>query len=260
MLRGRNVVFIHAPKCGGTSIGQALRLRYFFSQSTIALAATGRAVDLRYPDLRGVERFEAEYRLRETVLLYHLGRGVRCVSAHVQFSEAAYRGFADCYAFVTVLRDPVARFLSHYYYVRRHHPEAQITDNLEQFLETETALRFGSQYLFYFGGAYQFRIDDVAERIEAAVANLTRFDLVGDLSDLPSFRRQLQKLLGVRIWAGHRNKAPEPTSRQALEPHLKARIAEICAPDLRIYEAVCGMRLGERDVAALRPQFAGHTA
>lgn len=32
---GRRLLYIHAPKCGGTSFGSAVRLAYFYSQATI---------------------------------------------------------------------------------------------------------------------------------------------------------------------------------------------------------------------------------
>ena len=33
----RRIIYIHVPKCGGSSFGAALRLRYFLSQAVINL-------------------------------------------------------------------------------------------------------------------------------------------------------------------------------------------------------------------------------
>ena len=35
LLSGNRIVFHHVPKCGGTSVGRALRLSYFLSQGTV---------------------------------------------------------------------------------------------------------------------------------------------------------------------------------------------------------------------------------
>ena len=44
------VTFIHAPKCGGTSVGSALRARYIYSQATISLEESTAMRRLLWPE------------------------------------------------------------------------------------------------------------------------------------------------------------------------------------------------------------------
>ena len=54
------------------------------------------------------------------MLLYMLYSDVRCVAAHIPFSDASFDRFAGSYAFVTLLRHPVDRFISNYLWSHKH--------------------------------------------------------------------------------------------------------------------------------------------
>lgn len=82
--------------------------------------------------------------LREQMLLYHMFDGVHGIAAHVRFSEDAYALFKDQYKFMTVLREPVARFVSHFHWgARKSGEHDRIDDNFEDFLETRARAGWG---------------------------------------------------------------------------------------------------------------------
>lgn len=240
-LHPQRVVFHHAPKCGGTSVGRALRKRYWLSQVTVIPESSFRALEAF---LGGGERERLlvdVLDLREQMLLYHLFEDVRCISAHVRFSTAAHARFAQRYRFVTILREPIARFHSHYRYsFGKAGAHGRIEEPFEAFLDTDRARRLGATYTEYYSGLPKDADFRSEEAVEAAAANLARFDAVGRLDDPPDFEEQLRAVLGVRIRIGHENKG-RPAARGTTErPDLAEKVAELCAPDLAIWRSVAG--------------------
>ena len=80
------VTFIHAPKCGGTSVGSALRARYLFSQATISLEESAALRALLWPEAAGIERLYREFEIRDVMMARLVMRGVRCISAHARYN------------------------------------------------------------------------------------------------------------------------------------------------------------------------------
>ncbi|WP_171052679.1 sulfotransferase family 2 domain-containing protein [Ruegeria sediminis] len=232
----QGIIYIHVPKCGGSSFGAALRLRYLTSQATIR---PGPRPDLprTFGALTGEDRIEADYAQRDAELARLVARGTRCIAAHVRYNPGLHATAACDHAHVTLLRDPVERFVSHYRYLQRHHPDPARAPTLEGFLDTPDAPRLASQYLFYFSGRSQNRCCDLPRAIETAIASLARFTLVGDLSDPAAFARGLRRIAGP-LPRLRRNRAPSPT---VIPDALRPRITQLCAPDIAIYRAALGL-------------------
>lgn len=222
------LVFVHVPKCGGSSFGAALRLRHLGSQAHVGFFAD--QVDRAY---RGEARINADYALRQQALRRMIARGTRCICGHVQASPEAMR--QSDHLWVTLLRAPEERFVSHYRYLQRHHPDPTRPATLEAFLDHPDAVRLASQYLYYFAGVSQTAAKDVAQATARAINTLHQFDLVGDLARPTAFVEELRRLCGWGVISWHRNAAPTPPQ---VGPTLARRIARICAVDRAIYDAV----------------------
>jgi hypothetical protein len=245
---GNRLVFHHVPKCGGTSIGQCVRRAYILSQGTVTPVESEQAFQLvqkaRDTKLRHVSE------LREMMLLYMLYSDIRCVSAHIHFSTVAFENFCDRYAFVTMLRDPVERFVSHYLFNHnRPHDRKHIPESFEEYVCSERAKRMGSFYARYFSG------DPPPERfsagqIDAAIKNLRRMNLVGFLDEVGRFQAGLEQLTGRRLRIGKENVGGRTSGarEEIMSGQLRKKVIECCSVDLEIWNAVQDLR-GREPVA-----------
>lgn len=236
----QRVVFHHVPKCGGTSVGRALRKRYLLSQATVTPESSFRAFEAFTGRTDRQQMLVDVLDLREQMMLYLMFEDVRCVSLHVRFSKTAHERFADRYKFVTVMREPVSRFISHYFWsYGKPDAHARIEEEFAVFLDTERARRLGATYSEFYAGLS--KEDDITTpaAIAAAIANLRRFDVVGKIENLAEFESGLKRELGVRIKIGHENKARKHDDKDKvlMSSELRARVNEICAPDVAIWKA-----------------------
>ncbi|TFL16374.1 sulfotransferase family 2 domain-containing protein [Jannaschia formosa] len=237
-------VFHHVPKCGGTSVGRALRKRYLLSQATVTPESSFRAFET-FTGRSDRERMLVDVLdLREQMLLYLMYEDVRCISLHVRFSKAAYETFRDRYRFVTILRDPVVRFVSHFNWsYGKVGVHGRIEEPLEEFLGTARARQMGSSYGEYFSGLPSDADFGSAEAVERATQNLAHFSVVGRLEDLDGFRTQLSDALGIRVRIGHENRGRAGSKSlrvDDLSPEIQDEIRRLCAPDIAVYQAAFG--------------------
>ena len=234
----RGLVFHHVPKCGGTSVGMTIRRRYLLSQVGIVPAPSFFAVrsitasDDRLRTLQHAKEF------REKLLLYHLYNGVGCVSAHVRFSKVAYDNFHTTHGFVTILRDPVERFISHFFYGSGREGHMSIDMALEEFVESEEGRQYGAAYCDYFSGLNAFEDFGSSSAIASAKKNLSLFAVVGFLDDLNDFRTRIGIEFGFRPRIGHKNRGatPKPLIGDTLSSEILDRIKLLCSPDREIFE------------------------
>jgi Sulfotransferase family len=245
LIHPQRVVFHHVPKCGGTSVGRALRKRYLLSQSTVSPQSSFRAIEILAGSRQGDDLLPDVAKLREQMLLYLMLEDVRCISVHVWFSETAYDYFKDSYKFITILREPISRFISNYRWLfMREGDHGRIDLPLEEFLNTDRAWGFGSMYVRYFAGHGWNSEARSTDAIRSAIRNLEKFDVVGQLQDLHGLEADIRKALGIRLQIGHENRSKSSSDRCGgeIDPSLRARIEQICGPDLEIWQHFQGIR------------------
>lgn len=220
-----NILFLHMPKCAGQSINAAIARHYAGRRPVFRLPIRPAA---RAAELAGRETMD----LCHDLLLFQLAqRRYGYISGHFPFSLTAWTEFRDDWKFVTVLRHPVQRWFSHYFYNRfKTHSELdRITDEIESFIETERAARYGRIYVRHLSES-----GDVNE----ALANLRKFDLVGQLERLPDFAERFQRMFGIPLSIGRRNENPLVADRQQamITPEIQTRVEKLCALDTQVYD------------------------
>jgi hypothetical protein len=157
----------------------------------------------------------------------------------VRFSPRGYDLFHDRYRFITILREPVSRYISHYFWDFDGPEEwARIRVGIDDFVESEQ----GRHYALLFGENYSGLPADAdfgsAQAVEAAKRNLDKFAAVGFLDDMAGFKRRLKDVLGISLNIRHENKGKvkDQTKKRVVTPEVRRRIEQLCAPDIEIYE------------------------
>lgn len=248
--RDARIVFLHIAKCGGTSVRQAMAAcfkpwRSTQSDSVLELdemvlreaAASGR-----------IHHSEA----RRALLAYDLATtNARLVAGHYRYSRAVFERYRETWSFITMLRHPVARWYSNYFFNATRSPDNiyHIDLPIEEFVDTERATLLGTELVRSFAD-----LDDPEEAVgghavDRAVDNLRDLFFVGTLEDLPSFTRLFRESFGCSLDIPRLNTTPsdgrEP--RADVEPRVAERVRELCEPDLGVYRAFFP-DIAERDV------------
>jgi len=225
------------PKCAGTSVRHAI----------------GRALDEDCPAKGRVVRVETRpsvktakllnmevQQFREQMLLYFMADPIcRFISGHFSFSEAAWRHYSDDWSFVTLLRHPVNRWFSHYFFNRfKKSSHTAISMELEEFTHTERARELGCEYVRRLAPGVGISNAGSSKAIDKALENLERVSLVGLVEKTDEFCVEFERQFKLKpdLSVMNRNPAPEQ-QQQALENAGFLQIVEeLCQPDIQVYE------------------------
>jgi hypothetical protein len=229
------------PKCGGTSIAEALYATVPIGAGLTVLDAvsTRRAAAIHAfakddPTLchEDFPHGALVFDLREKMLLQAMAADQALIHGHVLWSERAAEHFAGRYRFVTILRGPEARMLSNYHMAVR---AGLLADDLDAYLDTPVAESHARVFLRYLSGRNVVPDQELDASIALAIRRLDGFAVVGFLDDLAGFRDRYRAVFGVglRIRAYNRAATPPPDPT----PQQMARVTAMCEPDRIIYDA-----------------------
>ncbi len=142
------VYFCHVPKCAGSAITSALYKGlyrgYRVSRFGIDLLASSRCADAVDFDMMDVRKVILAYNL--SLSHNHFG------AAHCFCPPNIIATFENTWNFVTILRDPVERWISEYVYNRYKNDTLWGKSNLdiEEYLRSYKGRKSGQSYLYYF--------------------------------------------------------------------------------------------------------------
>jgi hypothetical protein len=218
----RSLVFVHVPKTGGQTFETVLR-RHF-----------GRAAILQ-ADADDLDGFAAQWA--------ELGAArqakIRCVHGHLPYGVHAF--LRERPAYVTLLRDPIERFVSHYYYTLRR-PE---------FPHHRLLVKTGMSLLEYAGcaeaaEAHDLQVRSLAGRREAgepedllarARAHLEGFAAVGIVERFDESMLIFGRALGWRhVHYAKANVNKRRPAVEAVPTEARAVIRERSARDVALYD------------------------
>lgn len=230
------IFFMHVPKTGGTSVNLAIQRHYGRQSYRIDPIQTRAMAKLLYQSVPCVEK--GTYLLRDGLILDAMNRDVSYISGHTHFNHEIWQRYSHKYAYITLLRDPVKRYISAYFFDSHKESGGSYVDlNLYDFVKTNRGIRLGHFYLNYFSGfpiKKDYDFNNLSHRIEMAKQNILKLDLVGFLENLDDFKLRFKQRFGLTIRIPYKNK--NPVAKPHVEPHLLKAIKENCKPDIEIYE------------------------
>ncbi len=245
----RRCLFLHLPKCGGTSLAEGLygTVPIQARVGVIDAPATRRAAALLAGLPPGAALHEETggaaqvFALREALALTHLAWGTALIHGHLLLTDrllAAAR--AEGVAIVTMMRAPEARALSNYRMAVR---AGVLADDPDAWLDGPAGRRMALAATRYLAGLAEPPAPgaETDRALDVALARLPAFALIGVLERAAAFRDAFARGFGPRPALPRLNRAPQ--AAPALTDGQAARLAELCAPDrvlLRAAEARFG--------------------
>lgn len=255
--------FVHVPKSGGISIDLAMREQFarpgearFSREGAIEMSLA--TFNKEITDLDSIAQFSDHHAQQLNGLLaYHLAQNWQYISGHVSTNQHIIENFAQRYHFITVLREPVSRFISNYIYNKLTNslpimaPNNLNSDNLIAEVDRILAHRRGWQMANVMSmcitGRFAKDVAD-AQKIQSEFAdNLAAYKVVGFLDNLDSFSKQIKQLSNKQINIGNHNTTDSflDEKKQHVkstlqnyfnEPNVKAQLEHLCRFDIENYQ------------------------
>ncbi len=237
-LNKSRIMFYHLAKCGGMSTTYAL-LKSYRPWNLISHQAI---FQLSETPTRIAEESQGDGSLsfRQRMLIYALASpNVRLAAGHFELSPDVFGVLKSDWTFATVIRDPVDRWFSHYFYNFGRNEKFGIHEPLKTFVETEYAHEMGRLYVRNFSCHFDLKREDAISAAPLAIENLRRFDIIGRTDRMSDFARDLRSATGVKCAIGRDNTGGARTRRASeVDESIIARVREICKPDYMVVEAV----------------------
>jgi len=232
----RRVAFFHPPKCGGTSVRKWLASAFGLPAGLDPVAAEAAAHNL------GV----AAASEREAILAYFIERqDTRFICGHFAYSRRAFAEHEGAFDLITILRNPLSRILSRFYFKNERHRHFPIEGGLADWLETEDARAAATVFTRMFVGDIELmrRLANGSSNAEMgdaalqAIENLKRFTIVGTLEQLGAFEQAIRRRYGIRARIGHARSNPTYPRFGEQPVAMQDRLRALCREDMTIYQA-----------------------
>ena len=220
----KSIIFVHLPKCGGTTLNRLIEWEY----------PLGRVYSID-PSF-----FRWSYRKLLRLRPARLSR-VKVFQGHMPFG--LHTILPQPATYITVLRDPIDRGISEYYYAlsRVVHPQHRMMKrlSLEQYIQMTPYANVQTKLLAGQDSGYDFLAGDCTrETLELAKRNLSsHFSLVGLTERFDETLALAKILFGWRIQQyTHFNVTRGRPEKEKVPDEMRVVIAERYNFDIELYE------------------------
>ncbi|MBC8170677.1 MAG: sulfotransferase family 2 domain-containing protein [Anaerolineae bacterium] len=221
------LIFLHIPKNAGMSIRQIVA-RQYIGQPVFVFGGDHRQELQQFMALSQAER-----------------DAYQCIMGHIRYG--VHQLWSDPATYITLLRDPVERTISNYYYIQRHAHHARNAHyrgvSLLEYAQKETRGERQTRWLVGFrpDGVGEMYGDDhplPADALEIAKEHLrTHFSVVGLVEEFDQTLLLLQKALGWQnIYYARRNVNEGRPRREQVPPETLEYIRQHSEPDVTLYQ------------------------
>lgn len=202
MTKKSKIVFHHVPKCGGMSITAGLAISYFpFKLLRYGKPGFSGGLNARAASEAAGKVGQDIYAYRRSLLPYTMrAERMGFVFGHNPFVRSVFEDFKAEWNFITLLRHPLERWYSEYFWNRyKDHDYAKTGLDLEAYLQALSGQIATKTFTIYFSEK---------EKPEEALETLKELDVVGVLENMEDFKARLGKLLGRKPYFPKRNSSP----------------------------------------------------
>jgi len=225
----QTVIFLHIPKVGGTTVTNILLNQYERDRHLRLHGGLNSDSIKKFRQLSNAEK-----------------RYIRIISGHIGFG--IHHGYPCKTTYFTLLRDPVERVISHYYYVSRspdNYLYERVTKNkisLEQYITEEMIKEINdSQVRFLSGIGFHFDFNRCPnDLLELAKILLDEFFIVAGLVE--HFDETMLLLKRALNWLppvySRQNTTRDRPKRKEIEPEVIKLIKDHNRLDLKLYRYV----------------------
>ena len=234
------IFFCHVPKCAGVSLSKAIYASVY--PSVLKATKFTAHIDLKSSrsnaELLGIDMMTA----RECQLVSHLETpGMLYTNGHCIARPDVVSKYSPHWHFLTILRDPVDRFISEFVYNRYKESEwLKHNDDIDSYIDSPKGISAGVTYARYFSGITDSDaiLADPETAVEAAVANLRRFAVAGTLDDMPGWIAQFNQRFKTKINIDSKNKSPNQHAFSDItnDAAIMTKIRQRCETDSQIYQ------------------------
>lgn len=245
----RKSMYMHVPKCGGTSVSEALYATIPLGKQIGLLPSKAVRESQSFLHLGEIDTvsFHDEGKeaaklaaFREQLVLLHMADDCALIHGHFLFTPrikqlAALLGYDP----ITILRDPAERTISNYRMAQRN---KMFEGSFDAFLESEMGRRMALHTLRYFSGQVTIHESGETAALEVAKTNMAGFPVIGFLDDLAQFSGQYHAHFGVRPRIAHFNKGSG--SGLDISSKTRGRLEALCAPDFELFEHAKSLKRG----------------
>jgi len=242
MFKEPKIIFHHIPKCGGTSIVTGLAMTYY----PIRLLLRGKGgfnARLNAPETAEYAKQNDinKFTHRRNVLRQHVeSQTCPFVSGHYPFDYDLYSKSKEEWGFVTLLRDPLKRWYSEYYWNRyKDHAYRKTEMSVEEYVETPEGIENTRSFVNYFAMTENTDVAVTQAEKDEALSRLSCFTVIGFLEELEKFRVDMKHAFGRKPFFLQRNKSPAANVEKTMpdkDSDFEKNLLRLLEADIEIYK------------------------
>jgi hypothetical protein len=230
------VIFPHVPKCAGNAVIKSIQAAADRNRINISFDLFDGAAC----NLLASSKSVAWWQTADIVFAYKsIAGNANILTGHAPFYEQTKNQISADKKIVTVLRNPVDRWISNYIY-DSYKPQKLGGRFVEigEYLSSGAAILGGNYYTVFFSNG---NLDGISPQdVEQSIRFLKKFDAVGCTERMLRFNKLLGEICSMQINSLEVNTSPKPGLADEIKSNkpTMSKIRKLCENDIRVYEEV----------------------